>query len=441
MVIKKYLAASEKDAMVMAKDDLGNDAIVMNIKKIRPKGIFRMFLKEKVEVTVAVDENSQPQNPQPKVAHSSQTPAMKPSGTSTYKPETSLAPNSRTLDALEMAMKNGALKNETSDDTITVKSKTEVTDLEKRIDNIQDSIQDIIDKKIKKNINEEIAEESAKESNSDNDNEEVEGSVHDKNEACRKLIYTQLINADMEPEYANELISEIQNILNADETINGILAAVYQKIILKLGQLKPITHDQGDKTKFYCFVGPTGVGKTTTIAKIVSDLKINKKAKVAMITADTYRIAAVEQLKTYANILAIPLKVVYSPEEMSEAVSEFDDYDYVLIDTAGRSHLSEQQQLELKQLLDSIPEKRVYLTLSVTTKYKDLLAAVNMYKKITEYILIFTKLDETTSIGCIYNIRRKTGAPLSYITYGQNVPDDFEQLDSQLIAKKLLGGM
>lgn len=426
MIIKKYQAAGEKEAIVMAKEDLGNDAIVMNIKKIQPKGVFRIFMKSKVEVTVAVDDNQQ-------VSIQSGTKKPATEFEKTIENDKSLKPNSKTLDALEMAMKNGALNNEKCGIKIERELKPEVTELEKKIDNIKDSIQDLIDKRIQVKVNESDSVNETTES--------VEADQINKNDTCKKLIYDQLIESEMEPEYANELIGEIQNILDPDATISSILAAVYQKIILKLGQPKLITHETDEETKYCFFVGPTGVGKTTTIAKIVSDLKLNKKANVAMITADTYRIAAVEQLKTYANILGIPLKVVYSADEMREATDELKTYDYVLVDTAGRSHLSESQQQELKELLDTVPEKDVYLTLSVTTKYKDLIAAVNMYKRITDYSLIFTKLDETLSIGCIYNIRRKTEASLSYITYGQNVPDDFEQLDSQFIAKKLLGGM
>ena len=116
------------------------------------------------------------------------------------------------------------------------------------------------------------------------------------------------------------------------------------------------------------FIGPTGVGKTTTIAKIVSDLKLNHKLKVALITADTYRIAAVEQLTTYAAILDIPVSVVYSPDEMKAAIEQYKDYDHVLIDTAGRSHLNEEQRQDLIDLLGAVEEKDVYLTLRITTK-------------------------------------------------------------------------
>jgi flagellar biosynthesis protein FlhF len=196
------------------------------------------------------------------------------------------------------------------------------------------------------------------------------------------------------------------------------------------------------KKKYVFFIGPTGVGKTTTIAKIASTLKLSGKAKVALITSDTYRIAAVEQLKTYANILGTPLKVVYSSEEMEKTKEELKAYDLVLIDTAGRSHNNPEQKEDLQRLLATVPEEQreVYLVMSATTKYKDLVKIAQSYSEIAKYSLIFTKLDETDAIGNIFNLRMVTGAPLSYMTWGQNVPDDIGKVDAQKMAKQLLGG-
>ena len=164
--------------------------------------------------------------------------------------------------------------------------------------------------------------------------------------------------------------------------------------------------------------------------------------KLALITSDTYRIAAVEQLRTYANILGVPLKVVYSDEEMKKAKEEYADYDVVLIDTAGRSHKNMEQTEDIERLIKAIPEEMrdVYLVLSATTKYKDLVKISETYTKVTKYNLIFTKLDETCCIGNILNVKMLTGAALSYSTSGQTVPDDIEKINPQKIAKQLLGG-
>lgn len=171
-------------------------------------------------------------------------------------------------------------------------------------------------------------------------------------------------------------------------------------------------------------------------------MKLSKKLKVALVTSDTYRIAAVEQLRTYANILSIPLKVVYTAEEMESIRDELLAFDIVLIDTAGRSHNNVEQKEDLIKLLASVPEdeQEVFLVLSSTTKYKDLVRISQVYSEMTKYNLIFTKLDETDTVGNIYNLRVLTGAPLSYATWGQNVPDDIGKFNAQKIAKQLLGG-
>jgi flagellar biosynthesis protein FlhF len=258
-----------------------------------------------------------------------------------------------------------------------------------------------------------------------------------------QLIYNKLIDNEVDSRYADEIIGEIENSLKKESNLDSILSAVYQKIILKLGKPKTIT--LGDKAKVIFFIGPTGVGKTTTIAKIASSFKIEKEAKVAFITADTYRIAAVEQLNTYASIIDCPVSVVYSVEDMNRSLSEYKDYDLILVDTAGRSHKAEAQMDELKAFIAEVAQREdefdfeCYLTLSMTTKYKDLRNIADKYDDV-DWAVIFTKLDETCSLGNILNVRMLTDRQLSYTTSGQNVPDDIEVINEQGVAKQLLGG-
>jgi flagellar biosynthesis protein FlhF len=223
------------------------------------------------------------------------------------------------------------------------------------------------------------------------------------------------------------------------------LSAVYQKVILKLGEPHTITLQEG-RPKAVFFIGPTGVGKTTTIAKIASKFKLEEHAKVAFITSDTYRIAAVEQLNTYASIISCPVSVVYSADELEDCLEEYKSYDLILIDTAGRSHKAEEQMDELMSLIERTKQKNdefdidIYLTLSVTTKSRDIASILEKYEDIEGWSIIFTKLDETSSLGNILNVRMFTDAPLSYTTSGQNVPNDIEIIDKQALAKQLLGG-
>ena len=264
----------------------------------------------------------------------------------------------------------------------------------------------------------------------------------DENLKFIKMIYGILLENEVDEKYVNQIMDEVEKVMKSGISVDYILSSIYQKMILKFGQPQPIMLTER-KPKVVFFIGPTGVGKTTTIAKIASRFKVEKGKKVALYTADTYRIAAAEQLRTYANILNTPLDIVYSSQELNEELANAGEFDLVLIDTAGFSHKNEEQRNETKELIDQVPEeyeKEVYLVLSATTKYKDLLEIADIYKDNFKFKLIFTKLDETSCLGNILNMKLYTGADLSYTTYGQNVPEDIEIFNTQSIVKLLLGG-
>ena len=377
---------------MLAKEELGKDAIVMNIKTISPKGIYKLFRKPLVEVTAAIDDNITYRNDREPLVKKQNFPDI-------------------IYDDLpdEKEKATGMVK--------------EASAIEEKLNNLQSLLEKQMEEK------------------KDNTKQNQKSKEVNKNLACIQLIYNQLINNEVDEKFANQIISEIEGTLKKDSSMDNILSSIYQKIVLKLGQAKTISLS-GKTPKFIFFIGPTGVGKTTTIAKIASKFKVVEKSKVAFVTSDTYRIAAVEQLRTYANILGIPLKVVYNADDLVNARKEFEDYDIVFVDTAGRSHKNRDQREDIENLMNVIPdnEKEIYLVLSATTKYMDLITISETYKGIANYNLIFTKLDETGTVGNIFNIRMLTNAPLSYATFGQDVPDDIERIDAQRIAKQLLRG-
>ena len=261
-------------------------------------------------------------------------------------------------------------------------------------------------------------------------------------EKFMKLLYNTMLENEVNEQYANQIIDEIEKLNKPNMPFDYALANTYQKMILKFGKPSGITvAEKGPKIVF--FIGPTGVGKTTTIAKIASKFSVEGGKRVALLTADTYRIAAAEQLRTYANILEVPFRVIYSVEEVGQALKDFKDYDFILVDTAGHSHQNEAQKEAMNGFVhsvDGMAEKEVFLVLSATTKYRDLLSIADTYSAITEYKLIFTKLDETTTLGNLLNLKLHTGAATSYVTCGQNVPDDIENFNPQKTVKQLLGG-
>ena len=414
MVIRKYIAITEDEAVRMAKAELGNDVVIMNTKKKNPKGIMKFFRKPSVEITAAIDETLDAQEKQENL------PDFSKLQEAIRETNAVLEADAKKNKQEVPAAKKESLKEEEEQKLSSSKKETDTSHIEERLNSLQDLLREQM--------------QAAKEEQEEKDEENV-------NHAYFDLIRKKLLDNEVEETYVDQILEDISENLSKNANLDSILAGVYQKIVLKIGQPRLIDI-KTKKTKFIFFVGPTGVGKTTTIAKIASTLKLTKKTKVALITSDTYRIAAVEQLKTYANILGIPLQVVYSAEDMTHAIEELREFELVFVDTAGRSHNNPEQREDIRKLMETVPEenREVFLVLSATTKYKDLVKISTAYSEMTKYNLIFTKLDETETIGNIFNIHMLTGAPLSYTTWGQNVPDDIGKVDAQNIAKQLLGG-
>ncbi len=293
-----------------------------------------------------------------------------------------------------------------------------------------DSLQSLLEQQLQK------PEEEKEEKEAEQKKEESE------TDKFMHLLHDTMLQNEVDEKYANEIINEIELINKPNIPFDYALANIYQKMILKFGKPSGIEPAANGGIKLVFFIGPTGVGKTTTIAKIASKFRVDEKKKVALLTADTYRIAAAEQLRTYANILEVPFRVIYTVEEINKALEDFKGYDYIMIDTAGHSHHSTQKDnmRSIIHSVDDIVEKEVHLVLSATTKYRDLISIADSYKEMADYKLIFTKLDETTTLGNLLNLRLYTGASLSYVTYGQNVPDDIEDFNPQKTVKRLLGG-
>lgn len=186
-------------------------------------------------------------------------------------------------------------------------------------------------------------------------------------------------------------------------------------------------------------VGPTGMGKTTTLAKLASQYGILQRLRVRIITADTYRIAAVEQLRTFAQIADIPMEVVYSVEEMRSGLTKMSaSSDLILIDTAGRSQHHEEHMEDLKNLVEAAQPDELHLVLSATTKESDLFETTDRYRLLGVNRYLFTKLDETKTYGGLYNLLAQTQVPFSYVTVGQSVPDDIEEGRAVRLAQMLL---
>ena len=432
MIIKRFQAKTEQEAIENAKKELGSGVVIMNVKNVKKKGFLSLFKRTMVEVTVALEEENE-RTPIP--VKSISTPEKNAQAKEESKPALQVEAEEKTaapipLTALEQLarVQEQQIKEQREREAAAKASGTNVTNaaaLEEKLDNLENLLKQKIEES-----------EQAKENKADVPEEDKEQM------RFMKLLYNTMIDNEVHEKYANQIIEEVEKGASQNMAFDYFLSNVYQKMILKFGKPKKIeSAEKGPKVIF--FVGPTGVGKTTTIAKIASKLCVEEKKKVALLTADTYRIAAAEQLRTYANILEVPFRIIYSDQEVEPMYREFEDYDYILVDTAGHSHHNEEQRNNSRLMvhsLDQIAETEVYLVLSATTKYRDLISIADTYSEMTDYTLIFTKLDETTSLGNLLNLRLHTGAEMSYVTCGQNVPEDIECFNPQATVKQILGG-
>lgn len=434
MVIKKFQGKTEAEATENARKELGSAVVIMNVRNVKKKGIAGIFKSPQVEVTVALEEESEKQ-PQ-------KAPTM--TALEQLAARQKAINDRRAAEAVSaVSARPSGIISEPSDDIIKesapakpLKDIMDNTPPKPRADVIEklDSLENLLKNRL----------DATSPSDSEKDSDEKSDGADSGSEQMRftKLLYNMMIDNEVHEKYAGAIIEEAEKTNKPGMPFDYMLTNIYQKMILKFGNPTVITPaSRGPKVVY--FVGPTGVGKTTTIAKIASKLCVEDKKKVALLTADTYRIAAAEQLHTYANILEVPFRIIYSPSEVEQAIEDYHEYDYILVDTAGHSHHNEEQRANtglMVHAVDNIAECEVYLVLSATTKYRDLISIADTYKEMADYKIIFTKLDETTALGNLLNLRLYTGSELSYVTYGQNVPDDIDRFNPQTTVKSILGG-
>jgi len=375
MKIRRYIGKNTQEAILKVKMDLGSEAVILNTRKIKKKGLWNAFAKPMIEVLAALDEGN---------------------------------------------VNNVEKKGKSNDSG----DKEKVSVLENKVLNIEKMLTHIYEQMRNTKV-----QENGKRENLKIGNKIIE------------IFENNLIKNDVEEQIVKNIINIVKNKIGYNTSVNESARVLKQLLVGMLGKPLPISIDSEKKMKKVIFVGPTGVGKTTTLAKIAANYSLNHKKNIGLITADTYRIAAVEQLKTYAEILGLPLKVVYSANEIGGAINEYMDKDIILIDTAGRSLKNKAQADELKELIKESQADEIFLVLSATTSPKNCRDILKQYSFMEDYKLLFTKLDETPINGIILNARYLTNKSLSYITTGQSVPDDFEVVNVDEIAKNLLGSL
>lgn len=379
MKIKRYVASDYKTALRQAKEEMGRNAIILHSRQVKQKGLWGWLKNPQVEITVALDDTLQvhtDQSRRPKDRYSTQPAAVK----------TELQIPQKEQELIEEIRRMSHL----------------MGDMRSRLYEIEHI----------KGLSEAV-----------------------------QLFFNALVENQVARELAMQIAASVESRLPRD---NGVDAHWAREVCLHtireyVRNIKPIEVSREKKGTLVFMVGPTGVGKTTTIAKLSANMTFLEGKKAALITLDTYRVSATEQLQTFADIMGIPISVVFTGNELKEAIDKYRESDIIFVDTAGRSPYNEEQMQELEKFIDVAQPDETILVMSVTTSSSDLMAIYHQYQALGINKVIFTKIDETCTYGQMLNALWEIKKPIAYITTGQNVPDDIEVPDSMSLARMFLG--
>ncbi len=416
MNIKRVTGNSEYEAMQKARDEFGSSAYILHTKKVKESGLFKWFKKPMYEVIVGIETDRELREKQRKDEEYS---SIKESQESTKKE----------LDELRHAIDGmkDLFKEELDKKTEEIQKlyERQEEDREEKKKTVFDDVRTVLD---------------VNHSNSVDDSSPIIQEEGEKDLLDDVDMITKLRDAKCQ----DEVIEKIKQMVLDNESIDDQSSEEEKNKAVKAAIRdfvgEPYTIEKLKKSpRILFFVGPTGVGKTTTIAKIAAKLSLLNDFKIAMITTDTFRIAAVDQLKAYANILSVPISVVYKGDEIEETLEEYKKYDFILVDTAGRNHREKDFKKYIKSFLDNIHDPVVFLLLNLGLSIDDLKLITDSYSFIDDYNIIYTKLDETTSSGNMLNIRNITGRPAAFITNGQSVPKDIMTASKNNVLSILAG--
>jgi flagellar biosynthesis protein FlhF len=378
MKIKTYLADNIQDALQKIKIDLGKDAIILQTRQVKKGGFLGFFSKPLVEVIAASDVNI-----------------------TREKPKTTANLNKLPLSAPYFPKQ---------------KNEEDLEDIKTNLDEVKKLVKDLYVNNPQKNY------------------------LQPDLPVAFREVYSKMDYMEVDPSIIKKLILNSKAKLSEEELNDKemVFNAVKSQILSYLTPPKPIAIPK-EKQIIVAFIGPTGVGKTTTIAKLAANFTLYHKKRVAMITADTFRVGAVEQLKLYGKILEIPVMVVNSPEEIRGLLSTLSEYELILVDTMGSSPNNKMQIKRIKRMLEQLVPNEIHMVLSAASKTREIGEILDSYSELNYDKLLFTKLDETKSYGVILNAVNHANCNLSYVTVGQNVPDDIKEASAEEIAEIILG--
>lgn len=406
MQIKTFRALDMREALRAIKAELGTDAVILSTKQVKKGGsVFGLFSRPMVEVIAAVDR---------------------------------AAPRAREDKASPSAPKSQA---RFSDQMLTASL---IQPLREDLSEIMEEVRSL--RALARRAAAEPAAVNGTLSSTDLTEGRRVGSlgVYSRplhvEQLPKQLVLTHdwLLECGLDPELVRDMVEELQ--AQAPSSDIDLRKAVHQLLSRSAKTAGPLLERAGE-SKAVMIVGPTGVGKTTTIAKLAAHYALKHRQKVALITLDTYRVVAVEQLRAYGNILGLSVDVALTCHDLAAILELRRQADLLLIDTAGRSPLEEAALRELKKTLPSDRPVETHLVLSAATREPDMAAIAAKFAALPVQRLIFSKLDETMHYGPLLNLARRTGLPLSYLSTGQGVPDDLELATPALLADLMLEGL
>lgn len=398
MTMKTYRGKSMSDALTRVKTDLGRDAVILHTRTIRRGGVLGLGAKTFVEITATADARVTTFRRAANAPVLVEKPDARTSlrGIPEEKPPTvTVAPRSDSMDP--------AIMKEIKELRAMVSSL--VAKAPKPRPRVPAELVDHYTKLLQQHVGEELARSLCERVSKEMKSLAVDAKAPDKTTITRELVDSEL-----------------------QRCIESMVPPAPELVLNEQGRATVIA-----------LVGPTGVGKTTTLAKLAANYKLREGRSVGLITIDTYRIAAVEQLRTYADILKIPLIAVTTPDEIAAAIANMKDCDVILIDTAGRSQRDDLRVADLSRFLDAAKPHQVHLVLSSTSREEIIREAAEKFSPLGVKHVIFTKLDEAVGFGVILNVLSDIGLHVSYLTNGQSVPDDIEAGSASRVARLILG--
>jgi flagellar biosynthesis protein FlhF len=450
MKVKRYIVDDLPEAVQLIRSELGSDAVILNTKEIRIGGFLGMFSKKRVEVIAAIDEAAKkpPAGPalptRPPERKQSLPVAEVPMVSSPMLPSNSIREKYSQAPFSDSGRKTmiSSLPDVQSDSGQAFIAQTAKP--EQQRSNTQAATLAVAVQTLEARENKQAKEEtsallqelrSMKEMMTKMAKQQTFRSMP---EAVMKWS-RRLAEQGVDPAYVEQFAEAVNQLLGekAEDGEHNSYQAAHAVLISWLQDSRGAGIEPS--TRIVHFVGPTGVGKTTTIAKLAAEQSFSHRRRVGFITADTYRIAAVDQLRTYADILNVPLEVVFSPSELNRAYKKLTDLDLLFMDTAGRNYRNDLFVSEVNSLLAPGEQKETILVLSMTHKYTDMKIVAAQFAKYGVNQLLLTKFDETDSFGAIINLVKEFNFRISYITCGQTVPDDIKPFEPEDLVRRLLG--